>query len=257
MSLLRKAVDTALNHARSILANRKRIADLVEQNRLTQASLEELRAPLGSPQHMPYSLSELAMLMMVESVSGTPPRWEAIRLQRSEDGTQWEPDEDDVLPTTELPARYRVMPAPGIMGFFPGCRCLCALSHVEEYVDPDTQETLERGVYVPVQGEAFGFAALITGSELVSGGAGDESDRQYTWEQLGLDAADKYTNESDPLEEGEFGLAIHEIQAWMGKEDGVQIDRRSLTGLRVFMWYSNGVFRFNSPRERQATDCNE
>ncbi len=256
MSLIRKAVQTALNHATSIRRNKRRITDLVEDVRLLKAALAR-RRQIGSPQHMPYEGSELVCLIMTEEVTFNPPRWNAIRLQRKDDGTKWEPDEEDDIP-------YRVMPMPGMRGaFFPGCRCLCAFSHIEEYLgeDPDglgpeVAPTLERGVYIPVAGECFGFLASITGSELVGGGTNEDS-RQYQWSQVGLDAADTYTDESDPLGEGELGLAIHQQQAWMGLEDGVQLDRRSLTGHVVQMWYSGGAFRFSSPRERFSVLCEE
>lgn len=258
MSFIRKAVDTAIKHANSIRRLMSSDRNLIDRLSAAEADIQKLRLSIGSPQHLPYSGSELVLLMLTELKVTN--RWEARKLQRKDDGTVWEfDDEDDRV--------YRVMPVPGMRGeFFPGCTCLCALSHLEEYLgeDPDGSgpleaPVLERGVYIPVQGECFGFLATITGSELVGGGT-EEDARQYHWEQVGVDAADKYTHESNPLDgiipgAQPLGLAIHQQQAWMGLDDGVQPSRRSLTGHVVQMWYSGGAFRFSSPREIFGVVC--
>lgn len=87
---------------------------------------------------------------------------------------------------------YCVLPVPGVAGFFHGCRFLAVHSHVANLTE-------DRSVYVPVAGECFGFAAKITGSPTT----GDDGEKYYPWEQLWLNAADRYdstmTVEGAPL----------------------------------------------------------
>lgn len=85
-----------------------------------------------------------------------------------------------IIPDPDDDGTTIVFPTPGLLGFFPGCRLQAVFSRSSEALGP---------IYVPVQGECFGFAAETTDAPTVT-----DSKHYYPWKQIGIHPEDQYSS---------------------------------------------------------------